>query len=133
VGPSGVDPISAAIEAYKQADEVARKAHDALFEAECTASKKHGHRPSTLITWRDWHIGGTEVDDRREAFLRKPGANVSEIEKEYQAAKARERAAEDAAEAWDERTGVSRRALWPQCRRGFEPRPLHRSIQRDSR
>jgi len=61
-----------------------------------------------LIAWRDYEaIGGHELDGRREEFLRQPGADHEQIEKEYLDAKARLAAAERALNEWDLRVGIA--------------------------
>jgi hypothetical protein len=102
------DPIFAAIQKHRKLIKEGNRLQDAVEEAENKAKKKHGHRPSSLIAWRNYSaIGGREIDDRRKEFLRLPGIDPKKIEKEYRDAKARERAAERAGRAWDKRAGIA--------------------------
>jgi hypothetical protein len=72
------------------------------------------HRPVELIAWRSYSsIGDYEIDRAREEFLRQPNADHEQIEKEYQDAKARLKAVEREAIAWDYRMGIG--PLRKQC------------------
>lgn len=102
------DPIFALIERHAALKANWLKLSDDLEEAEYAAREVHGNRPIALIAWRNYsHIGGAEIDDRREEFLRLPGISPAKIEAEYRDAKARERAARRAETAWDKRAGLS--------------------------
>jgi len=102
------DPIFAAIDKHRNLIKECDRLWDAVEGAENKAKKKYGHRPWSLIAWRNYSaIGGSEIDDRREEFLQQPGADPKKIEKEYRAAKAQNRAAIRAGEEWDKRTGVA--------------------------
>jgi hypothetical protein len=106
-GDRNVDPIFAAIEASKSGLREACQVYEKLEKAENIARKQHGTRPFELIKWRNYGaIGGDEIDNAREDFLRKPGADRKRIEAEYQDAKAREAACEQAGVEWDKRAGV---------------------------
>jgi len=112
---SEVDPIFAAIEDHKKLFDEATRFSMALSEAEEAAEQKHGYRPVPLIHWRNYFIGGTEIDFRRAALLAEPGADSKKIEKEYRAAKASCEARERAGRAWDDRAGVALRREEMEC------------------
>ena len=78
-----------------------------LDDAEIAAGRQTRHTPRFLILWRNYHIGGSEIDAARERFLEEPGADPKTIEAEYQAAQAREIAGERAGAEWDKRTGIT--------------------------
>jgi hypothetical protein len=102
------DPIFAAIKKHRQLEREWMRLSEALERTENKAEKKHGRRPWSLIAWRNYGaIGGQGIDDRREEFLKLPGIDPKKIEKEYRAAKARERAAMRAERAWDKRAGTA--------------------------
>jgi hypothetical protein len=102
------DPIFDAIKIHQNLVRIADGLYEKLNRAEFKARKKHGSRPSSLIAWRNYGaIGGHEIDDRRDEFLHRPGANREQIEKEYRIAKAREAAAERAGIEWDTRAGIT--------------------------
>jgi hypothetical protein len=102
------DPVFAAIAEHKALQKKWHRLYSKLDEAEFQARETHGGRPSPLIVWRNYQaIGGHELDDRREEFLRQPGADHEQVEKEYQDAKAREAAAERAQIEWDLRVGIA--------------------------
>jgi hypothetical protein len=64
-------------------------------------------RPLGLIDWRGHHIGGQEIERRRDQLLSEPDADPEEIDAEYIDAKARDRAEEIAAREWDEAHGLT--------------------------
>jgi hypothetical protein len=103
-----IDPVFAAIAEHEaRAREWGRLSHK-LDEAGLQAGETHGHRPWELIAWRDYSaIGGSEIEARREEFLRQPGADRKQVEKEYRDAKKREIAAERAGAEWDHRVGIA--------------------------
>jgi hypothetical protein len=113
------DPIYAAIEQHRKFVAESDRLYDELQKAENAAEKKHGRRPSALIAWRSYSaIGASEIDDRREEFLRQPGADRKQVEREYRDAKDRARAAARAGLEWDKRTGVAPlRQLYERTRR----------------
>jgi hypothetical protein len=104
---AGDDPIFAAIKKHKLLFDHATKIGMALSEAEDNASETHGHRPIPLIVWRDYHIGGIEIDIRRETLMAQGEVDPAVIEEEYRAAKARCEAIKQAGRDWDERTGLA--------------------------
>jgi hypothetical protein len=101
------DSIFAMIENYKSLQATWLHLHDQLDEAESDAAKVHGRRPIPLIHWRHYHIGGSEIDDRRESLLQEGEISAEAIEQEYLDAKARYQAKLAAEIAWDERTGLA--------------------------
>jgi hypothetical protein len=106
------DPIFAAIEKHRKLLKAWNALYDALDRAETKAEKKHGQRPGSLVAWRNYSaIGGSAIEDRREEFLNLPGIDPKKIEKEYRAAKARERAGRRAERAWDKRAGIAAQRL----------------------
>jgi hypothetical protein len=113
------DPIYAAIEQYRKLVAESDRLYDELQKAENVAEKKHGRRPSSLIAWRSYSaISASEIDDRREEFLRQPGADRKQVEREYRYAKDRARAAARAGLEWDKRTGITPlRQLYERTRR----------------
>jgi hypothetical protein len=103
-----IDPVFAAIAEHKARAKEWGRLSSKLDNAQLQAAKTHGHRPWELIAWRNYPAtGGRELDDRREEFLRQPGADRKQVEKEYRDAKAREVAAERAAVEWDHRVGIA--------------------------
>jgi len=113
------DPIYAAIEQHRKLIAESDRLYDELQKAEYVAEKKHGRRPSSLIAWRSYSaIGASEIDDRREEFLRQPGADRKQVEREYRYAKDRARAAVRAGLEWDKRAGIAPlRQLYERTRR----------------
>ena len=80
---SQADPIFAAIEKHRKLFKAWNALYDALERAETKAKKKYGRRPSSLVAWRNYSaIGGSEIEDRREEFLKLPGIDPKKIEKE---------------------------------------------------
>jgi hypothetical protein len=68
---------------------------------------EYGRRPIALIAWRNYSaIGGTEIDKARDEFLRN-GIPAKVVQREYRAAKRREREKERAGEDWDRSVGLS--------------------------
>jgi hypothetical protein len=76
------------------------------------AEQSHGRgqrktRPPTArITWRNYHIGGSEIERVRKEFLRFERDDPAVIESEYRDAKRRYRSAVKAAKDWEKRAGV---------------------------
>jgi hypothetical protein len=103
---SAADPVYALINTHRALAADWYKLCETLDAAEGEAAAVHGHRPSKLIMWRNYCIGGSEIDYRREVLLSDPGANRKQIEREYQDAKGRERAQHEAALDWDKTTGT---------------------------
>jgi hypothetical protein len=111
------DPILAMIAVHKKLRAGWQEISDQLDEAEFDAEKEHGRRPAALIHWRNYHIGGSEIDSRREQLLEAGEIDPATIEQEYLDAKARYHARVAAGPAWDELTGLS--ALRKDADRGF--------------
>jgi hypothetical protein len=105
--PDSTDPIFAAINEHKRLEHEAYRASQALEDAEEDAYEQHENRPIALITWRNYHIGGTEIETRRQALLREAAADPEQIEREYLDAKARYQAKLDAETEWDKRSGTA--------------------------
>jgi hypothetical protein len=101
------DPILAMIENHKSLQATWQHLYDQLDEAESDAAEVHGRRPIALIHWRNYHIGGSEIDDRRESLLQEAEIPTATIEQEYLDAKARYHAKIAAEHAWDERAGLA--------------------------
>src|SRR5258708_5132793 len=57
-----VDPVLTAIEDHKAALAEYYRLFDVLEEAEQDVREEHGHRPIALIQWRNYWIGGAEID-----------------------------------------------------------------------
>ena len=101
------DPIHAMIETHKSLQATWQHLYDQLDEAESDAAEVHGRRPIALIHWRNYHIGGSEIDDRRESLLQQGEIPAATIEQEYLDAKARYQAQMAAGLVWDERAGLA--------------------------
>lgn len=101
------DPILAMIETHKRLQATWQPLYDQLDEAESDAAEVHGRRPIGLIHWRNYHIGGSEIDDQRESLLQEAGIPAATVEQEYLDAKARYQAQMAAGLAWDERAGLA--------------------------
>ena len=72
---SQADPIFAAIEKHRKMFKAWNALYDALERAETKARKKYGRRPWSLVAWRNYSaIGGSEIEDRREEFLKLPAS-----------------------------------------------------------
>jgi hypothetical protein len=101
------DPIFAMIAMHKKlrADRVGLD--NQLQEAEFNAAKEHGNRPIELIYWRNYLIGASEIDSRRESLLEAGEVEPATVEQEYVDANARYQAKIAAGLAWDEWTGLA--------------------------
>src|SRR5665647_1812491 len=66
---TGPDPIFARIATHKKLTADWQRLYDQLDEAEWTAAKEHGNRPIELIHWRNYDIGPSGIDTRRESLL----------------------------------------------------------------
>jgi len=103
-----IDPVYAAFDDYRQKDKHFDRLYDAMELAENSAAKKLGRRPWGLIAWRRYSaIGGSEIENARDEFLRAPGADERRIAAEYKDAKARQQSAEQAGPEWDRLAGLS--------------------------
>jgi hypothetical protein len=66
-----------------------------------------GRRPIALVAWRNYsHIGCSEIERARDEFL-EAGIAPDVVDKEYRAAKKRERVIEMAGEEWDREAGLT--------------------------
>ena len=105
---AAVDPIFGLIAEHKRLFEESLRLYSELDTAESQAGRTHGKQPSPYIAWRNRStLDGELIDDAREKFLRQPGADSEQIEKEYQDAKARLADAKRAGGEWDRRTGIA--------------------------
>jgi hypothetical protein len=104
---TGPDPIFARIVTHKKLMADWQGLYDQLDEAEYNAAKEHGRRPIELIHWRDYTIGASEIDTRRQTLLDAGEIDPATVEQEYLDAKARYQAQVEAGLAWDERTGLA--------------------------
>jgi hypothetical protein len=111
------DPILAMIAVHKKLRAEWQEISDQLDEAEFDAAEEPGHRPAALIHWRNYHIGASEIDVRRETLLEAGEIDPAIIEQEYLDAKERYQVQVAAGPAWDELTGLS--ALRKDADRGF--------------
>jgi hypothetical protein len=102
----GLDPIFAMIATHKTLRADWQRLYDQLDEAEWTAAEEHGRRPLELIHWRNYHIGASEIDTRRESLLEAGEVEPATVEQEYLDAKARYQTQVAAGLAWDKRTGL---------------------------
>ncbi|WP_353644245.1 hypothetical protein [Mesorhizobium sp. WSM2239] len=105
LGGQWKDPVFAAIREAKRLDRrwiaLCREEDDAEMEAR----KEFGSRPAALIHWRNYYIGGSEIDQRRESLL-DLGFDQEQVEREYLDAKARYRSQIAAGGDWDQRAGL---------------------------
>jgi len=101
------DPIFAMIAMHKKLTADWQGLYNQLQKAEFNAAKEHGHRPIALIHWRDYYIGASEIDTRRETLLEAGEIDPATVEQEYLDAKARYEAQVAAGLAWDERAGLA--------------------------
>src|SRR6266404_2319248 len=104
---AGADPIFAMIVMHKKLTADWQGLYDQLQEAEFNAAKEYGHRPIELIHRRDYTIGASEIDTRRQTLLEAGEIDPATVEQEYLDAKARYQAKIEAGLAWDERTGLA--------------------------
>ncbi len=107
---AAVDPIVALIDEHRALLAALYRATDDLDNAsrEARRARVCGSRHGGLIAWRNCSaIGGDEIETARDRFLRERVAAPEQIEREYQDAKAREKAAHLEDQAWDLRAGVA--------------------------
>jgi hypothetical protein len=100
------DPIFARIATHKKLTADWQRLYDQLQEAEYNAKKEHGRRPIELIHWRNYTIGASEIDTRREQLLEAGEIDPATIEQEYLDANARYQAQVAAGITWDKSTGL---------------------------
>jgi hypothetical protein len=103
----GPDPIFAMIASHKNLEAAWQGLYDQLQDSEIDAASEHGNRPGGLISWRDYTIGGSEIDTRREQLLEAGEVDPATVEQEYLDAKARYKAQIAAGLAWDKRAGLA--------------------------
>jgi hypothetical protein len=101
------DPIFAMIDRHKMLRAEWQAVYYQLDEADPAAAQEHGRRPVELIHWRNYTIGASEIDTRRESLLDAGEIDPATVEQEYLDAKARYKAQVEAGLAWDERTGLA--------------------------
>jgi hypothetical protein len=102
------DPIFAMIVEHKKLTANWAGLYDQLQEAEFDTASEHGHRPSALISWRDYTIGASEIDTRRAQLLETGEVDPATVEQEYPDATARYKAQIAAGPAWDKRAGLAK-------------------------
>jgi hypothetical protein len=98
------DPIYAMIDKHRLAIEAYNQAYAQLDEAEGAVAER---RPFPLIVWRDYMIGGSEIENRRQSLWRDSALQPEQIEEEYQMKKAEEADRVEAGTMWDERHGIT--------------------------
>jgi hypothetical protein len=103
---TGPDPIFARIATHQKLTADWQGLYDQLQEAEHAAAQEHGKRPIELIHWRNYHIGESEIDTRRESLLEAGEVDRPTVEQEYLDANARYQAKVAAGIAWDKNTGI---------------------------
>jgi hypothetical protein len=101
------DPIFAAIRKRTQLFAEWQRLYDEMDDARIGAKAQHGRKPGTLIRWRNYTIGGREIDRRRESLLLEQTIDPRVIEQEYVDAKAQERAAYAAEKQWYRKSGLA--------------------------
>src|ERR1700738_340314 len=77
------DPIFSMIVMHKKLSADWVLLDDQLEEAELNAAKEHGLRPTELISWRNYTIGDSEIDTRREVLLEAGEIDPATVEQEY--------------------------------------------------
>jgi hypothetical protein len=105
--PSAPDPILAAIKEHRRLWRKYSTLSMVLSDAVDKVRSAENPRPFPLIAWRNYTaIGGSELERARDEFLRDKVASPKKIEKEYRAAKAKERAKLRAEREWYKRNGL---------------------------
>ncbi|MBX3518443.1 MAG: hypothetical protein KF835_00310 [Xanthobacteraceae bacterium] len=99
------DPILEAIERHRLAWLESARAQFAADQADENRDSSDPE-PIRLVTWRQYQIGGQEIESTRERLLKRKAAAPRVIEKEYRAAKAEYENRVALYEAWEERTGM---------------------------
>jgi hypothetical protein len=102
--PGAPDPVYALIEAHREIW-TRRWAFSAELLRREARARKNEPEPYALIHWRNYHIGGSELDDMRERLL---NADVKPaiVEREYQDAQRRYANAVRRCQEWSERNGL---------------------------
>jgi hypothetical protein len=103
VVPLEPDPIIAAIVEHRRLDRKSSALSMALSDAEDAIKPR---RPIPLVIWRNYMIGGSELERARRELLRDCVASPEKIEQEYRAAKQQERAKRRAMREWYKRNGL---------------------------
>jgi hypothetical protein len=102
------DPIFAMIAMHRKLQAEWARVNNQLDEAEFgNAAEGRSRRPTQLIGWRGYTIGGSEIDLRRQALLEAGNIEPATVEEEYLDAKARYVARVAAGLAWDDRNGLA--------------------------
>lgn len=84
------DSVVDAIADVKRRERAVCRASNKLEDASEKGAERLGRRrPFELIDWRDYHIGGSEIDCMRQRLLAEPDADAAAIEAEYADAKKR--------------------------------------------
>jgi hypothetical protein len=104
---TGPDPIFARIATHKKLTADWQGLYDQLQGAESNATREHGRRPIELIHWRNYTIGASEIETRRQTLLEAGEIDPATVEEEYLDAKARYKAQVAAGVAWDKRAGLT--------------------------
>ncbi|MBM3642674.1 MAG: hypothetical protein FJX15_15540, partial [Alphaproteobacteria bacterium] len=103
-----LDPFLSTLKEFESLERAYNRAATKLEEAESEAAERLGQdRPLELITWRNFFIGGSEIETRRQALLLEQGNDPEKIEAEYIDAKRRERDAIRAGQQWDKLAGIA--------------------------
>ncbi|UGY27184.1 hypothetical protein HU675_0010730 [Bradyrhizobium septentrionale] len=98
--------VLAAIDRFRVASARWNSLYDELDRSEALVRQKIGHRPTALIHWRNYHIGGSGINSRREALIHQ-GIDPVVVEQEYIDAKKRYQAVLRAGRAWDRKATLS--------------------------
>jgi hypothetical protein len=105
--PAAVDPIITALADHQRLYREWGALADALDKAEGVATKL-GPIPIPLVHWRNFFIGGSEIELRRDTLLKNRRLNRKKILAEYKQKKAEERAKFRARRAWYSRNGLAK-------------------------
>ena len=98
--------IAVAIERSMAATSASRAAYQAWDDAESAARERFGYPPSSLIHWRDYHVGGSELERVRDQYLAL-GFDKELIEEEYVNAQGRLQANLDGITVWERQVGIA--------------------------
>lgn len=103
IAARGDDPMIAAVRRYRQLEKDWYALCVKLDKAEASIEEC---RPTALVTWRNYMIGGSEIDYRRETLLQEGKLKPATVEREYRKAKVREQELRQAQKDWDKRHGL---------------------------
>jgi hypothetical protein len=106
VQPKTSSPALKAVERYRTAEKQFGRAWEKFDDARGEAEERFGRQPIALIHWRNYYIGGPEIENRREDLLRLGEEDPAIIEQEYQDAKKRYRRALKAEKDWEKQVGI---------------------------